>query len=772
MNYYGMMRRGIRGAMYWSVLRAGPALILFVALFFFPASAWASTMPSATSGLTMQVNAGFHTRYRGWIPVQVALSNTGADFSGTLSISISRPVPPYGRRLISPSGYQEPIHLPHGVQQQVSMYIPLLIDPLVFGQFGSQSLVINLLDRRGNVIRTQTSSPIPLGSTDVFVGILSDEQSGFGPLRAVSLPNPGTSLIVEPLDANTLPDMTAVLANFDMIVLDDFTTNRLSPGQLTALQGWVNRGGRLIVAGGLQWQRTLSALPQGLLPVVVNGTSTLPAGTRLLPISDPEVGNVGQETVSSTLQEPIPVSTTTTSGQGDSGSQLGEVNGQCSSSASETILASGSIPLIVQAPRAQGCIYYLAFDPTQEAFNRWSGARILWKELLLRALGDQLLLPGSTPRYNSDVAQLALSARMAALLQRDAPAGPWMLVLLLLGYGVVLGPGSILIARRLKRRDWSWRIVLSSIVIFSLFSYGLAFYENRASFLDNSIALMQLSQDGSSAYIRTYARVFVPDQGDYQVHIPGKGLAQLIPDDLYQQDVDSSNEEYSLAIILEQHETQVKLLGASMWSSHAILSEQDRPVHGGIISHLILRDGTLTGTITNTLSSSLSDAYVLISNSFARIGHIAAGQTLQVNLPFSRATINADMTLADQIAKASGLPTPYIPDVHDSPPQTDVQRHIAILSLLSGEAFNFSPCSMCGIPPIKHMMVAPFTTGMTISPTNSNDPLLVAGAPATFIGWAEQSLDTSSDITINGFKPAGLHETLVQAPLTLQISSP
>jgi hypothetical protein len=361
---------------------------------------------------------------------------------------------------------------------------------------------------------------------------------------------------------------------------------------------------------------------------------------------------------------------------------------------------------------------------------------------------------------------------MAALLQPDAPVGLWMLVLLLLSYIAVLGPGSILVARRRKRPDWGWRVLLSSIVIFSLFSYGLAFYENRTSLLDNSIALMQLSQDGSSAYIRTYARVFVPDQGNYQVDIPGKGLAQLIPDDLYQQDVDASNEERSLAIILQQHETEVKLLGASMWSSHAILLEQDRPVHGGIVSHLVLRDGTLTGTITNTLSSPLSDAYVLIPNSFARIGHIAAGQTLQVNLPFSPATINANMTLADQIAKASGLPIPYIPDVHDSPPQTALQRHLAILSLLSGEAFNFSVCSTCGMQPIKHTMVAPFTTGMTISPTNSNDPLLLAGAPATFIGWAEQSLDTSSDITINGFKPGGLHETLVQAPLTLRISSP
>jgi len=156
------MRRGVRGAMYWCVLRAGPALMLLVALFFFPASAWASTTPSATSGLTMQVNAGFHMRYRGWVPVHVALSNTGADFSGTLSIGISSPAPPYRRSSVSPSGYQEPIHLPRGAQQQVTMYIPPLLAPSAFSQFEPQSLVINLLDRRGNVIRAQISTPTPL----------------------------------------------------------------------------------------------------------------------------------------------------------------------------------------------------------------------------------------------------------------------------------------------------------------------------------------------------------------------------------------------------------------------------------------------------------------------------------------------------------------------------------------------------------------------------------------------------------------------------------
>ena len=362
---------------------------------------------------------------------------------------------------------------------------------------------------------------------------------------------------------------------------------------------------------------------------------------------------------------------------------------------------------------------------------------------------------------------------MFNLLPPGASPDPWMLILLLLSYIIVLGSVNILIARRLKRSIWSWHIILSSIVIFTLLCYGLAFYQREASISINSISLMQLSQDGSSAYSTTYASVFVPNQGDYQVHIPGKGLAQLIPDIFYQHDADFSDEERSLAMIPGQHQTNVNLSGVSMWSSHAILTEQDRPMHGGIISHLVVRDGKLTGTITNTLNSSLSDAYVLIPRSFARIGHIAAGQTLQVNLPFSSATGDSDMALADQLARNSGLPTPYIPHANGSPPQTDLQRHLAILSVLSrGVAYDFTACNECGMRSIKQTLVAPFASETAISPSNSIDPLLVDGTPASFIGWAEQPLDTSRDMTINSFEPAGLHETLVQAPLTLKLASP
>ena len=57
--------------------------------------------------------------------------------------------------------------------------------------------------------------------------------------------------------------------------------------------------------------------------------------------------------------------------------------------------------------------------------------------------------------------------------------------------------------------------------------------------------------------------------------------------------------------------------------------------------------------------------------------------------------------------------------------------------------------------------------------TNGSDPLLVAGSPATLIGWADpssQSTNTTNNVTVNGTSPSGLQETLVQAPLNVIFS--
>jgi hypothetical protein len=748
---------------------AASCLVLVLLFLAFPAQGQAHTV---TTGPSFEVKAGFETRYRdgNWVPVQVTLRNSGPDFSGTLSLSASASQFLGQNNPTTPSNYQAPISLANGAQKQVTMYIPLY--------FYESGVAVKLLDGSGNVIESQATPLNPLMPGDVFVGILSDQSSGFGPLGTVSLPSQGSSVVVKFLNASTMPTIVATLKNFDAIVLDNFTTSNLSPTQLSVLQTWVNQGGTLIMVGGPEWRNTLGALPAGLMPVTMNGTKTIPPGTSLLPIGGPGVRRTGQNNDS--VQLPVTIST---AGTGDG---------------SEVVLASRIAPLIVQAQRGQGNVIYLAFDPTLEPILGWQGARVLWESLLLSGLGEQLLSNYNTSSGGGSNAQPQkplLAYRMSGLLQSLLPStirSPWWILGILFGgYVLVLGPVRLLLVKQLKRRDWSWRIVLSSIVIFSVLSYGLASREKSTSILSNSITIAQLGQNGSPASITTYMGVFVPNEGNFQVYIPGNGLVQPSPDSLpsFQGGPTGPTQKSPTTVAPVQGGTNLNLQDVNIWTLHAILSEQNQQIHKGLRSQLTLQNGTLVGTVTNTLGYALNDTFLLMPNDVLSLGHLAAGETKQVRLELSSRQLAPNETLTDLIAVKTHSPT-YI----DMPPQPQSawQRHLATLYALDGEGF-YGGSSQCtgqcsspvpmlpgplGINPIANNSSTTNSSALTIvatagwpyTATKNNDPLLVSGSPATLIGWADNPVDASDNVTINGINPTGLHETLIQAPLAVNLA--
>src|SRR5579875_654305 len=722
---------------------------LFASFFLLPAPALAQSRDArsgfiAADGPTFSVNAGFNTRYRSgnWIPVQISLSNNGADFTGSISITSPDAQNYYGNTG-SQSSYQVPITLPNGSQKQITLYIPIYSS--------APGITVRLLDGNGNTVRSQSSVLQPLNQGDVFAGILSDTNTGFGPLNAYTPFNNSTLLITDFLNASTFPDKATVLKNFDLIILDNFTTSTLSAKQLAALEAWVNGGGALIVAGGPEWQRTLAGLPSSLLPVSVSGTTTLRPGTRLLPVGSPSEQEPG-----GTVKQPVTVST-------------GQVT-----PTGETILAQGNTPLIAQGNYGEGTVCYVAFDPTLQPVVGWAGASDLWKGLLLRTLGDSLLANASAGGFSFQGQTSPFTNLLQSLVPNSLPS-PWILAILLLGYIFILGPVRMIIVRWRKKRDWSWRIVLSSVVVFSVLTYGLALQQKGTSIVSNRITIVQLSQGGSISHVTTYLGIFVPNQGDYHVHFTGDGLVQPSADQYYQSGNPNSGQ--NTIIAPSQEGTDVNLQGVDIWTLRSLVSEQDSQVTGGIISHLTLKNGTLTGTVTNTLPAALSDVYVLMPNSYVNIGNLAAGATKSINLPLNTTT-NSGTLLAAQIAAANGMPYGY---VGNSQLQTEKQRHIAIMSALDGIYTSYycgagNPCPVAIYK--RGLVIGPgggtfIFSGGPISSAPTNDPLLIAGAPATLIGWTnaqQPGLNINTGVTVNGSSTSGVDETMIQAPLDVQYS--
>lgn len=700
-----------------------------------------------STGVTFQVHIGFDGRYKDgtWVPVYISLSNTGADFAGTLSIS-----PPdslTGSEWPS-SLYQTTIILPAGAQKQVTLYIPLkasIADP-------STTLAVQLFDTHNHLILTQSAFAHPLNPQDIFVGLLSDQPGNFNALANMILPNHSAILATEPLNASTFPTEAAALDNFDVLILDDFTSSTLNADQLHTLQAWIQRGGALIEIGGPAWQRSLTSLPHNLLPVTLTTTSLLSRHIASFSINDAPLPT-GQTSSAQSPQTPILISAATLAH-----TPISTLN--------TVILSTGTIPLLVQRQQGQGTIYYLAFDPTLEPLASWSGIQTFWQNLLLRTVGDQFLTPNTSAPilpasgiFSSMNPSLPLIGMgMESLLSSMLPhtlSLPWSLIAIILTYLLVLGPLRFLFTRITKKR-WSWRIIISSLVIFSCLSYGLALQEKHNAIRSNSISVLQINQDGTSAHMTTYTGIFLPDQGTFHITWPGTELTQMLP-------TTSSNPDsvsQPVTIMSNTNETTVNLYGDQNWTMHTFVSEQEQQVHGTVIPHLTLDHNTIVGTISNTLPYSLTDSYILMARSYIHSGPLMAHQTRTIHS--SLKNINDPIaTLADQITADAGLPSAYSLNANLIPTQPPSDLHLETLTALSGELSSFA----CGLDicvaksgKAQHLFGNPIMFSSA-----GSDPLLLANASATLIGWTEQQ----PGIRVNGSPSNGTNETLLQIPLTM-----
>ncbi len=326
-------------------------------------TAYANNTAPVPPTLQMAVGFGDNTRLNFWVPAFLTINTAGSDFTGVLSVTTFTSLRPSGAFVTGelPWNYQQSVALARNAQKQITINVPFYESPST-----PAGVIATLSDQRGKVVATAKDEPSVVDYGTVLIGILSDQSAqngGFAPLSAATLPDPARSLTLLPLSASTLPDMAETLANFDIIILDNFTTRSLSAAQITALQTWVNRGGALIEIGGQQGQQTLGALPPQLLPVVFNGTATLPASANLLPVGSPGIADIGQ--TAAKISQSITISSASLPPPTDARRQA--------FSNLSTVLASGGFPLIVRANAGQGVIYFLAFDPATAPLLSWPG---------------------------------------------------------------------------------------------------------------------------------------------------------------------------------------------------------------------------------------------------------------------------------------------------------------------------------------------------------------------------------------------------------------
>lgn len=396
------------------------ALTTLAALLLAAGLAWGVTSPVlAADPITIEARALVAGRFEssGWAAIAVRLSNDGEPITGYLAADSQD------------GSVRRLVELPAGSRKQVTLYVrPPNFARTVEVRFETQAgerLAAAAADVR--VLERSTSSVGVVGDS---TGIIRPQVIGDDRGR----PEP------VPMSAADIPERPEPLRGLEALIWAG-DSGTLTEAQRRTLERWVAAGGQLIVVGGPDWQARAAAFDT-LLPVQgLRSTDQVPL--------DGVAGWVGSELPEATAAATVAVGAL----------RPGAVQ----------LVGAHDGALLASVTRGAGQVTWVGVDLATEAFRDWTGATILWQRVIRDdRLAEQF---GTVPPIEEEVAATMIQA-LSNLPALDVPPAE-LLVGVLAGYILLIGPISYLVLRRLDRRELAWVTAPLLVLVFSSISYGI-----------------------------------------------------------------------------------------------------------------------------------------------------------------------------------------------------------------------------------------------------------------------------------------------------------
>jgi hypothetical protein len=488
-----------------------------------------------------------------------------------------------------------------------------------------------------SVTSAAASIGIVTGSDPTTVAVVSDQDSTLDAFGEVTLPG-GNQVQVVHLVPNAVPDSAALLQGFGAVVLDDASTQELTAAQLSGLADFVTGGGTLVVCGGVQGSSTADGLPAELVPAQVSGSNdaTLPRLAGFLRV--PPLGSTAEL------------------------SRLAPREGVVT-------LAEGSTPLIIEGLRGSGRVVVLAFDPSSPPFAGWPGTPVLLRQLVMLATasnpsfsaanggatvafggGPVPLIPGLL----GPVAGLARMTNVVGGTVVDIPSfslpSSGLLVALLVGYVLLLGPVNFWVLARLRRRELAWITVPVLSALVAVLAYGSGLGTNDKPSL-TEIRVVTVHPGSNRAEVDSWGALYLPHGGTHQLSLPTGSLVTGLGMGTNSPAVETADA------------PRVALSGGSAAVS-AYAATRQAAVPGSVVAQLSGQGGTIAGTVVNHLGVGLTDAVVVASSGATQVlGFVPSNGTAQVRLTASSLNANSGSSfgfspgMPGDLFTASGIST-------------------------------------------------------------------------------------------------------------------
>lgn len=543
----------------------------------------------SSGGIRWSAEALFdgHVKYGEWLPIRVTLANQGQDRTVDVRASVT-----------SSDGtatFVQPVELPAGARKQVDVYVL----PASF----SRRLRLSLVQDREELAST-TVEVQPVTYRTFLIGLIARDPDALSSLRTISLPQYAGGVRTVALETDEIPERSAGLASFDVLVFNDVDTSQLSPAQQQALATWIHLGGHLVAGGGAGASLTTSGLPASLLPVAIQGSRSID--------SLPGLAKPGNEPV----RVPGPFVVTGVSHTDGS-----------------VLAAQDGLPLVVQHEIGQGRVTFIALDLALSPFGAWAGEKAMWTNLLQPNHGGFAEAPPDvSPRQIVDERMMGALSNLPSL---DLPSVRWV-VLLLAVYIVLVGPANYLFLRRAGRLEWAWLTIPAMTLTFGVGAYSVGYRLRGGEVILNKLSIIEVLSDAEAARVRTYAGLFSPTKRSYTLQVAGEPLISSLNPRYARWGGSASGGDIT---VIQGQPTRVRDLAVNQWSMQTFVAESIIQSPLDIQAELTYHDGRLQGQMVNPSSQPLEDVVILIGDDFAKLGTVEAGQTTEVDLALATTSV-------------------------------------------------------------------------------------------------------------------------------------
>ncbi len=455
------------------IVKATSGLILLLSLLILPFSI--SAQDSDSSGLVMNARAGYDGYYKGeyWIPVHITVSNEGTSIEGGLRVVVDNAG---GSDEIV---YQAPMSLPSPSVKRQTLFVQL---PNI-----RSHLQIELVNEDGVTLEAIESNPLDwLAADSLLYGVVTNEPGDLDFLEYLTADR--SDAAVAYLDSSDLPESPAAWNALDVLIFHNTDARELNQSQLDSLGTWIDSGGQLVVAAGLEWQATTDGLAH-LLPVTISGSQSIDDLPAL------------QSSAGQSFRDPGPyVMATSTLKNG------------------ELLLHEDGRPILARRNLGRGAVYFLSLSPSSPPLVDWDGSSILWQEVISR-------LPDQPQWYIGFQDGFSANNAVSSLPSFSLPSG-MQLFLFLLAYIIVLGPINYLILRRIGRRELAWITIPGLVVIFSAIALLAGFRLKGNNIIINQMSVASGHLDGTDVRVQTVLGLYSPKRDTFDLSFPSGTLVR------------------------------------------------------------------------------------------------------------------------------------------------------------------------------------------------------------------------------------------------------